>query len=113
MRIKTNNMVRLAAAAIAMAAAATTAQAQELLVNGDFEQGPVNNIGDGATGWTSYNFTQGEFADHVVRLDRDLHDWRATFTFVKSPNGYFLFNFNIALIAEPDLKFGYDQRNVK
>ena len=63
--IKTNYMVRIAAAAaIAMAAAATTAQAQELLVNGDFEQGPVNNIGDGATGWTSYNFTQttGEFA---------------------------------------------------
>jgi hypothetical protein len=62
---------------------------------------------------TSYNFTQGGFADHVVRLDRDMHDWRATFTFVKSPNGNFLFNFNIALIAEPDLKFGYDQRNVQ
>ncbi|HEY2806680.1 MAG TPA: putative LPS assembly protein LptD [Gemmatimonadales bacterium] len=62
---------------------------------------------------TSYNFTQGQFADHVVRLDRDLHDWRATFTFVKSPNGNFLFNFFLQLIDEPDLKFGYDQRNVR
>lgn len=62
---------------------------------------------------TSYNFTQGTFADHVVRLDRDLHDWRASFTFVKSPNGNFLFNFFLQLIDEPDLKFGYDQRNVK
>jgi len=62
---------------------------------------------------TSYDFVKGEFSDHVVRLDRDLHDWRATFMFVKSPNGNFLFNFHIALIAEPDLKFGYDQRNVK
>jgi hypothetical protein len=62
---------------------------------------------------TSYNFTQGTFSDHVLRLDRDLHDWRATFTFVRSPNGNFLFNFFIALIDEPDLKFEYDQRNVR
>ena len=62
---------------------------------------------------TSYNFTQGVFADHVVRLDRDLHDWRATFTFVKSANGNFLFNFFIQLIDEPDIKLGYDQRNIR
>ena len=62
---------------------------------------------------TSYNFTQGEFADHVVRLDRDLHDWRATFTFVKSPNGNFMFNFVIHLIDEPDIKLPFDQRNVQ
>jgi hypothetical protein len=62
---------------------------------------------------TSYNFTQGQFSDHVVRLDRDLHDWRATFAFVKSPNGNFSFNFNILLIPEPDLKVGYDQRTIR
>ena len=62
---------------------------------------------------TSYNFTDGTFSQHVLRLDRDLHDWRATFTFVRSPNGNFAFNFFIALIAEPDLKFTYDQRNVR
>ncbi|MFI5207573.1 MAG: putative LPS assembly protein LptD [Gemmatimonadales bacterium] len=62
---------------------------------------------------TSYNFTEGQFSDHVVRLDRDLHDWRATFAFVKSPNGNFSFNFNIVLIPEPDLKVGYDQQTVR
>jgi hypothetical protein len=62
---------------------------------------------------TSYNFTQGQFSDHVIRLDRDMHDWRATFTFVKSPNGNFLFNFFLVLIDEPDLKIGYDQRTVR
>jgi hypothetical protein len=62
---------------------------------------------------TSYNFTQGQFSDHVIRLDRDLHDWRATFTFVKSPNGNFLFNFFIVLIDQPELKVGYDQRTVR
>ena len=62
---------------------------------------------------TSYNFTQGQFADHIVRLDRDLHDWRATFTFIRSPNGNFSFSFFIELIDEPDLKFDYDQRSLR
>jgi hypothetical protein len=81
------------------------------MVNGTVQFSPTPHW---TVSWqTSYNFVQGEFADHVIRLDRDLHDWRATFAFVKSPNGNFLFNFSIALIAEPDLKFDYDQRNVK
>jgi len=61
---------------------------------------------------TQYNFTTGKFGEHVVRLDRDLHDWRATFSFVQSPNGNFLFNFFIQLIDQPDIKFEYDQRNL-
>lgn len=62
---------------------------------------------------TAYDFAAGQFSDHIVRLDRDLHDWRATFAFVKSPNGNFSFNFNIVLIPEPDLKVGYDQRTIR
>lgn len=61
---------------------------------------------------SSYDVTRRQFADHIVRLDRDMHDWRATFTFVKSPNGNFLFNFGIQLIDQPDLHFDYDQRNI-
>lgn len=61
---------------------------------------------------TQYNFTTGRFGEHVVRLDRDLHDWRATFSFVQSPNGNFLFNFFIQLIDQPEIKFEYDQRNI-
>ena len=61
---------------------------------------------------TAYDFTRGQFNDHVVRLDRDLHDWRATFTFVKTATGNFLFSFFIQLIDQPEIKFDYDQRNI-
>lgn len=61
---------------------------------------------------TAYDFTRGQFNDHVVRLDRDLHDWRATFTFVKTATGNFLFSFFIQLIDQPEIKFDYDQRNL-
>ena len=61
---------------------------------------------------TLYDLHAGKFGSHVLRLDRDLHDWRATFSFVQSPNGNVVFNFNIALIPQPEIKFDYDQRNV-
>jgi hypothetical protein len=63
-----------------------------------------------AASWrTSYDFVQGDFASHEVMLQRDLHDWRAVFSFTKSPNGNFAFNFFIALKAQPDLKFDYSR----
>ena len=66
-----------------------------------------------ALSWqTQYNFVTQKFGEHVVRLDRDMHDWRATFSFVQSPNGNFLFNFFIQLIDQPDIKFEYAQRNL-
>ncbi|MDH4046217.1 MAG: putative LPS assembly protein LptD, partial [Gemmatimonadota bacterium] len=50
-----------------------------------------------AVSWsTQYNLTQGAFGQHVIRLERDLHRWRATFQFLKSPNGNFAFNFFIS-----------------
>ncbi len=61
---------------------------------------------------TQYNITDGEFGQHVLRLDRQMHRWRATFSFVKSPNGNFAFNFFISLRDQPDLKFQYDQQTV-
>lgn len=61
-----------------------------------------------ATQWqTSYDLERHQFASHVVSLQRDLHDWRATFGFTQAPNGAFAFTFYIALKAEPDLKFDY------
>jgi hypothetical protein len=63
-----------------------------------------------ATSWqTSYDFVAGDFASHIVSLQRDLHDWRAVFAFTQSPNGNFAFNFFIALKAQPDLKFDYNR----
>jgi hypothetical protein len=61
-------------------------------------------------GWrTSYDFTQGDFADHVLSLTRDLHDWEAHFDFVKAQNGNFTVEFHVNLKAQPDLKFDYRQ----
>ncbi len=66
-----------------------------------------------AVSWqTLYDIQKGQFASHVLRLDRDLHDWRATFSFVESPNGNVVFNFNITLIDQPEIKFDYDQQNL-
>lgn len=62
---------------------------------------------------TLYNFTRGEFGQHVLRLDRDLHRWRATFSFIQAPNGNFAFNFFISLMDQPDIRFNYDQRTVR
>lgn len=59
---------------------------------------------------TSYNFTSGEFSQHILELERDLHRWRATFRFQKSPNGNFLFDVMVQLTDAPDIKLDYDQR---
>ncbi len=58
---------------------------------------------------TNYNFQQHQFASQDVQLIRELHDWRAIFSFTQSPNGNFSFSFQIALKAEPDLKFNYNR----
>ncbi|MGH7608283.1 MAG: hypothetical protein ACREME_13200, partial [Gemmatimonadales bacterium] len=63
-----------------------------------------------ASWYTSYDFDTRQFAQHNVRLERDLHRWRASFEFSKSANGNFVFNFNIALIDQSDIHFDYDQR---
>ena len=61
---------------------------------------------------TLYDFTAGKFGSHVLSLNRNMHDWHATFSFVQSPNGNVVFNFNITLIDQPEIKFDYDQRNL-
>jgi len=61
---------------------------------------------------TLYDFTAGKFGSHVLTLNRTMHDWHATFSFVQSPNGNVVFNFNITLVDQPEIKFDYDQRNL-
>ena len=58
---------------------------------------------------TQYNITDGTFESQVVRLERDLHEWRAGFNFVRNPSGTFAIYFSIYLTDLPDLKFDYDQ----
>jgi Tat protein translocase TatC len=68
---------------------------------------------DWSLSWsTQYNITTKQFGQHVVRLERDLHRWRATFQFLKSPNGNFAFNFFISLLDQPDIKVQYDQQTL-
>ena len=60
--------------------------------------------------WSSqYNITRGEFESQVVRLERQLHDWRAGFNFTRNANGNFAFYFSIYLMDLQDLKFDYNQ----
>jgi hypothetical protein len=60
--------------------------------------------------WSSqFNITDSKFESQVVRLERELHEWRAGFNFVRNANGNFAFYFSIYLTDLPDLKFDYDQ----
>jgi len=60
---------------------------------------------------TAYDLANGGFNDHLISLTRDLHEWRATFDFVQTATGNWSFRFNVALVANPDLKFDYEQRS--
>ncbi|HKI94842.1 MAG TPA: twin-arginine translocase subunit TatC [Gemmatimonadales bacterium] len=62
---------------------------------------------------TQYNLTTKQFGQHIVRLERNLHRWKATFQFLKSPNGNFAFNFFISLLDEPDIRFQYQQQTLQ
>jgi hypothetical protein len=67
-----------------------------------------------AVSWdTQYSITASEFGQHVLRLDRDLGRWQASFAFVKAPNGNFALDFFVSLRDQPDIKFQYDQRTVR
>lgn len=60
---------------------------------------------------TAYNFTEGAFANHVLRLTRDLHRWEANFDFVRTQNGNFSFEFRVSLRDQRDLEIDYEQRS--
>jgi hypothetical protein len=62
---------------------------------------------------TTYDAVRSQFASQTVSLRRELHDWRAIFNFTQAPNGNFAFSFFIALKAQPDLKFNFDQQSFR
>jgi Tat protein translocase TatC len=64
--------------------------------------------------WTAqYNITDRQFESHVVRLERDMHEWKASFNAVKNANGNFQFFFSIYLSDLPEVKFDYDQTTIE
>ncbi len=63
-----------------------------------------------AATWTAqYNFSAGRFESQTVALERELHEWRARFNFVRNANGNFAFYFSIQLTDLPDLHYDYQQ----
>ncbi|MDT8436054.1 MAG: putative LPS assembly protein LptD [Gemmatimonadota bacterium] len=62
--------------------------------------------------WTTqYSFSDGEFGSHFITLDRDLHRWRASFQFSRSPNGNTLFSVSVRLVDAPEIQGDYIQRS--
>ncbi len=62
---------------------------------------------------TNYDITRGAFQSHQIHLQRDLHDWRASFDFTKGPNGNFALFFSVFLMNLPDIKFDYNQTTLQ
>jgi hypothetical protein len=62
---------------------------------------------------TQYNISANRIESLAIRLQRDLHEWRAGFDFVRNANGNFAFYFSIALTDLPQLKFDYNQTTQK
>lgn len=61
--------------------------------------------------WTTqYNFTETEFGQNVISLDRDLHRWLASFQFARSPNGNTIFQVSVSLQDAPEIRGEYIQR---
>jgi Tat protein translocase TatC len=60
-----------------------------------------------------YNLTDGRFESQTVRLERDLHEWRATFGFVRNANGNVAFSFSVYLTDLPELKFDFNRTTLE
>ncbi len=58
---------------------------------------------------TQYNVTEGTFESQIIRLERELHEWRAGFNFVRNPNGNVTLYFSISLTDLPEMKLDYNQ----
>jgi sec-independent protein translocase protein TatC len=58
---------------------------------------------------TQYNITAGTFESQIIRLERELHEWRAGFNFVRNPNGNVSLYFSISLTDLPAMKLDYNQ----
>ncbi len=66
-----------------------------------------------ASWMTQYDFTTHSFQSQQIQLQRDLHEWRASFNFTKGPNGNFALYFTIYLMSLPDIKFDYNQTTLQ
>ena len=56
-----------------------------------------------------YNFTDSKVESATLRLERDLHEWKAAFSFIRNANGNVAFFFSVFLQDLPDLRWDYQQ----
>jgi hypothetical protein len=61
---------------------------------------------------TSYSISETEFSGHSLNFSRDLHRWRANFSFFQTATGNSGFQFYVELIDNTDLQFEYRERNL-
>ena len=66
----------------------------------------------GVSWQTQYNVTLKRFESHVLRLERELHEWRAAFNFVRNANGNVAFYFSVFLTDLPELKLDFNQSSL-
>jgi hypothetical protein len=79
-------------------------------VNGTVSFSPTANW---AVNWnTSYSVTEGKFADHTLRLRRNLYRWQADFDFTRTITGNTAFSVLVRLTDLPDLKLDYRERDL-
>ena len=62
---------------------------------------------------TQYNLTDRRFESQTVQLERDLHEWRASFNFQRNANGNVAFYFAIFLTDVPALKFNFNRTSIE
>ncbi|HEV8149999.1 MAG TPA: twin-arginine translocase subunit TatC [Gemmatimonadales bacterium] len=67
----------------------------------------------GVTWATQYNTAQHKFESQQLQLSRDLHEWRASFSFQKNANGNFAFFFSVFLTDFPDINYKYNQTSIR
>jgi hypothetical protein len=85
-------------------------------LSGGRSQLSMNTRFDPTVNWsvswnTIYDFDLKQFGQQYIRLERNLRRWHASFVFSRTASGNFAFNFYVALLDEPDIKFDYDQQS--
>ncbi len=66
------------------------------------------------TRWNStFDVDTQQFGAPVIQLERDLHRWHGSFSFLKNPNGNFACTFYVSVLDEPAIKFAYNQETFR
>lgn len=85
------------------------AKQENLTANTSFSPTPFWSV----SASSQYDIVANKFASYSVALQRNLHEWKAAFTFTQNANGNFAFFFSIFLTDMPSVKFDYNQTTLQ